>query len=129
MQIKRAPDQTLIAFACHVELLRGLDIARAESGDDRSSFIRKAVVAELKSRQQPVDEAWINRPDRAKKERYPALPPAHVVSARKKAVAAVVSKPAAKSPAPRAAAGYSKKHKAASPSGKTSAPAARGRKR
>jgi hypothetical protein len=128
MQIKRAPDQTLIAFACHVELLRGLDIARAESGDDRSSFIRKAVVAELKSRQQPVDEAWINPPDRAKKERYPAVAPAHVVNAKKKAAAAG-SKPAATSPAPSAAAGYSKKRKVASPSGKTSAPAVRGRKR
>jgi len=76
MQIKRAADQTLIAFACHVELLRGVDVARAESGDDRSSFIRKAVFAELKSRRQPVEEAWINPPDRAKKARYPAVPPA-----------------------------------------------------
>ncbi len=127
MQIKRAPDQTLIAFACHVELLRGLDIARADSGDDRSSFIRKAVVAELKKRRLPVEDAWINPPDRAKKARYPALPPA-LGSAKAKSPAA--RKPAAKpAPAPRAAAKYAPKRKAASPSGKTSAPAPRARKR
>jgi len=126
MQIKRAPDQTLIAFACHVELLRAVDLARAESGDDRSSFIRKAVFAELKDRRQPVEESWINPPDRAKKERYPATPPPFLAKAAK-AAAPAGSK--AKTPAPRAAAGYAPKRKAASPSGKTSAPAPRGRKR
>lgn len=127
MQIKRAADQTLIAFACHVELLRGVDIARAESGDDRSSFIRKAVFAELKNRKHPVEEAWINPPDRAKKARYPAVPPPYLATT-KMTSAAAGSKPAAKAPARSAAAGYLKKRKAASPSGKTSAPAPRGRK-
>ena len=130
MQIKRAADQTLIAFACHVELLRAVDIARVESGDDRSSFIRKAVFAELKERRQPVEEAWINPPDRAKKARYPAIPPAHLATAGKSAAPAaapVGSKP--KGSAPKADAKYAPKRKAASPSGKTSAPAPRGRKR
>jgi hypothetical protein len=134
MQIKRAADQTLIAFACHVELLRAVDIARVESGDDRSSFIRKAVFAELKERRQPVEEAWINPPDRAKKARYPAIPPAHLAKAGKSAVlaAAPVAAPAGrkpKGPAPKAAAKYAPKRTVASPSGKTSAPAPRGRKR
>ena len=124
MLIKRAADQTLIAFACHVELLRAVDIARAESGDDRSSFIRKAVFAELKDRRQPVEEEWINPPDRAKKERYPAIPPAHLAKAGKAAAPA-----GGKTPAPKADAKYAPKRKAASPSGKTSAPAPRGRKR
>jgi hypothetical protein len=125
MQVKRAADQTLIAFACHVELLRGVDIARVESGDDRSSFIRKAVYAELKDRNQPVEEAWIIPPDRAKKARYPAVPPPYTASAKKTPAAG--SK--AKAPVPSVAAKYATKRKAALPSGKTSAPAARGRKR
>jgi len=118
MQIKRAANQTLIAFACHVELLRALDIARSESGDDRSSFIRKAVFAELKGRHQPVEEDWINPPDRAKKERYPATPPAYLAKSAK-----------AKAMVPSAAAGSGQKRKAASSNGKISGPAPRGRKR
>ena len=127
MQIKRAADQTLIAFACHVELLRGVDIARAESGDDRSSFIRKAVFAELKNRKHPVEESWINPPDRAKKARYPAVPPPYLATT--KTTIPAGSKAVAKVPARSAAAGYVKKRKVASPTGKTSAPAPRGRKR
>ena len=126
MQIKRAANQTLIAFACHVELLRALDIARAESGDDRSSFIRKAVFAELKDRRQPVEEDWINPPDRAKKARYPAIPPAYLTKASKAAAAAGGK---SKAPAPKAAASEAPKRKAAATNGKTSAPAPRGRKR
>jgi hypothetical protein len=76
MQIKRAPDQTLIAFACHVELLRAVDIGRSEAGEDRSTFIRKAILAELKTRRQPVQDDWVSPPDRAKKSRYPAVAPA-----------------------------------------------------
>ena len=125
MLIKRAADQTLIAFACHVELLRAVDIARTVSGDDRSSFIRKAVFAELKDRRQPVEEAWINRPDRAKKERYPAIPPAYLAKAGKAVVPAASKTP---TPAPKAGANQAPKRKAASPGGKTSAPAPRGAK-
>ena len=126
MQIKRAPDQTLIAFACHVELLRGVDIARAASGDDRSSFIRKAVYAELVSRKQPVDEAWINRPDRAKKARYPAMPPSYSASSGKPSSGSTSGgRAGAVSPG----AGSAPKRKAAAPSAKTSAPASRARGR
>jgi hypothetical protein len=102
MQIKRAPDQTLIAFACHVELLRAVDIGRNEAGEDRSTFIRKALLAELKTRKQPVQDEWVSPPDRAKKTRYPAVPPSL-------------------SPA--------KSGKAASAGRKTSAPASRARRR
>lgn len=129
MQIKRAPDQTLIAFACHVELLRAVDIGRNEVGEDRSTFIRKAIFNELKARKQPVLDEWVSPPDRAKKMRYPAIPPVmpkpnsatpSVASTLGERAAAAVQNPDVV---------YGRKHKAASPSGKTSGPASRARGR
>lgn len=131
MQIKRAPDQTLIAFACHVELLRAVDIGRNEAGEDRSTFIRKAIFAELKRRDQPVLEDWVNPPDRAKKARYPAiapvLPPAKPSSATPSVASTLGERAAASVQNPGVV--YGRKRKAASPSGKTSAPASRARGR
>ena len=126
MQIKRSPDQTLIAFACHVELLRALDLARDSSGDDRSSFIRKAVFAELKQRKFPVEEAWIKPPDRAKKSRYPEVPPPHLANSGKVSAGGTSAKAA---PGARRAAKSGPKRKVVSPSGKTSGPASRARGR
>jgi hypothetical protein len=125
MQIKRAPDQTLIAFACHVELLRAVDIGRNTAGEDRSTFIRKAILAELKRRKQPVLDEWVSPPDRAKKMRYPEVPPPLPKSGPGATSAGSTSAAKASNPGP----GYGRKHKAASTSGKTSAPKARARGR
>jgi len=72
---KRTPNQTLVAFACHRELLRSLDAARAQTGLDRSHFIRQAVCAELKRQGVRVPNDWALAPDRAKKVRYEPEPP------------------------------------------------------
>ena len=127
MQIKRAPDQTLIAFACHVELLRAVDIGRDEVGEDRSTFIRKAILAELKHRKQPVQDEWASPPDRAKKERYPAVPPAPgKTSSTPASVAGILGERAAAA-VQHPGVVYGRKRKAASP--KTSGPASRARGR
>jgi hypothetical protein len=129
MQIKRAPDQTLIAFACHVELLRAVDIGRNEVGEDRSTFIRKAIFNELKARKQPVLDEWVSPPDRAKKLRYPEIPPVipKAGSATPSAASTSGERAATVAPSPDPVSG--RKHKAASPSGKTSGPASRARGR
>jgi len=73
---QRTPNQTLVAFACHQELLRSLDLSRARTGADRSLFIRQAICAELHRLRVPVPDDWILSPDRAKKVRYAPAPSA-----------------------------------------------------
>jgi len=126
--IKRAPSQTLVAFACHQELLRGLDLSRSQTGTDRSNFIRHAICAELRRRGVPVNPEWALAPDRAKKVRYSPAPPAADVSSAPPSVAEALGKLATAS-VQHPGVIYGRKRKAASPSGKTSGPASRARGR
>jgi hypothetical protein len=70
MPNKRAENQTMIAFACDREMLRALDDAR-KAQEGRSSFVRQAIIAELKRRKIQVNPKWAFSPDRAKASRYP----------------------------------------------------------
>jgi len=101
--IKRAPSQTLVAFACHQELLRGLDNSRYLSGVDRSNFIRQAIIAELRLRNLPVKPEWALAPDRAKKVRYAPVAPKPVASSAKASGAATKRAAAASAPKRKAA--------------------------
>jgi hypothetical protein len=73
MPNQRAQNQTLIAFACDRDLLRLVDEARSALGEDRSVFVRGAIVRELQRRGHRANPKWVNAPDRAKLVRYPPL--------------------------------------------------------
>lgn len=105
MANQRHPDQTLVAFALHKDLLAQLDRAKRETDDDRSKFIRLAIVEKLQQLGIEVPQEIRIAPDRSGKK-YPPHKPNSVmmndasskpVSAGKrmaaKAASAVVHKP------------------------------------
>ena len=75
MPNKRAADQTLIAFALKGELLRGVDTVRSKTGQNRSDFIRSAIMEELARRGVIVQIDAALAPDRTRKARYPEQAP------------------------------------------------------
>jgi hypothetical protein len=64
---QRSEDQKLIAFAAHLDFISALDDARGIMREDRSTFIRRAVVAELRKSGVRAKDEWISGPDRAGK--------------------------------------------------------------
>ena len=74
MPNQRAKDQTLIAFALDAELARGLDNARKLKRQNRSEFIRDAIVAEVKRQGIALPEDIALAPDRTRVQRYPSRP-------------------------------------------------------
>jgi len=111
MPNQRSPNQTLIAFALHRELLKAMDEACDQSGEDRSTFIRMALVAKIQEFNQPVQPEWVKAQVRAPGEhRYvspdsvvrpfagrTAAEPAKAAAGKKRPVAVPVKK--AKAPA------------------------------
>ena len=69
MPNKHGADQMLVAFALDLDLASALDKARKQTGENRSAFIRKSIVDELRGRGMAVPEAIDRAPDRVK---YPA---------------------------------------------------------
>jgi hypothetical protein len=71
MPNQRSENQTLIAFALDIELLRGLDKGRARIDQNRSDFIRDALKKELRRLGIIIPESKIRAPDRTRLQRYP----------------------------------------------------------
>jgi hypothetical protein len=71
---KRHADQALVVFAANGPLRSALDRARKMQGQDRSTFIRAAVVRELRARGIEASDEWVPSPDRTgpRSARYPA---------------------------------------------------------
>ena len=59
MPNQRADNQTLIAFALNRKLLVAMDHACTLSGEDRSTFIRQALVNVIRERNGVVEEEWV----------------------------------------------------------------------
>lgn len=100
MPNKRAPDQTLIAFALKEELLQALDAGRLKTGQNRSDFVRSAIEAELRRLGIRLGPLAARAPDRTGKQHAPkaassGLDPA-VKTAVDKLTAAAVKKARAK---------------------------------
>jgi hypothetical protein len=75
MSNQRASNQTLIAIAVHRKLLQAMDHACTLAGEDRSTFIRHAIVNVIKERNGVVQEDWIRAQVRARgAHRYEASP-------------------------------------------------------
>lgn len=70
MPNKRGKDQVLIAFALDRGMVGGLDQARCKDGQNRSSFIRRAIKDALIERGISVPAGSEEAPDRVKKK-YP----------------------------------------------------------
>jgi len=66
MPNQRADNQTLIAFALNRKLLAALDRACTQSGEDRSTFIRQALVNVIRERQGVVQDEWVRAQARAR---------------------------------------------------------------
>jgi hypothetical protein len=66
---QRHSDQTQIAFALSRRLSDAIETARRKSGEDRSTFIRKAAVAKIRSEGIHVEEEWAMAPDRTRPQR------------------------------------------------------------
>lgn len=122
---QRSKDQTLIAFALDAELMRGLDAAREKKGQNRSAFIRDAIMAAVRERGIAVSPSAARSPDRARVQRYPETTRAQLElnekptssgapSTLKGAVARAVAK------AKKDGVAYGRLQKAGSTSGKTS---------
>lgn len=80
MPNQRATGTCLIALWLDAGFLRALDEARAREHADRSTFVRRAIAAELRRQGIPFDEDAVYAPDRAGKRRRlhrAALPPVH----------------------------------------------------
>ena len=118
MPNQRSANQTLIAFALHRDLLTAMDAACDRADQDRSTFIRQALVAKIQSCDQPVQPEWVKA-----QVRVPGQP--HYVSP-ESIVHPFSGRPAeAAAPEPPAAAPAVKKRPAAPPVKKAKAPAAR----
>lgn len=63
---QRHSDQTQIAFALPLKLSAAIETARRKSGDDRSTFIRKAAVAKIRTTGVPVEDEWAMAPSRTR---------------------------------------------------------------
>ena len=96
MPNQRADNQTLIAFALNRKLLAALDRACTQSGEDRSTFIRQALVNVIRERQGVVQDEWVRAQARARGAHH--YEPVVAAPAPAKATAAKVS---AKGKAPR----------------------------
>jgi len=66
MPNQRADNQTLIAFALNRKLLVAVDHACNLSGEDRSTFIRQALVNVLRQRRGVVQDEWVRAQVRAR---------------------------------------------------------------
>jgi len=62
---QRHKNQVLVAFACDQKLLSAIEKARSGSSEDRSRFIRRAIVAELERLKIPIPTGLVAPPDRA----------------------------------------------------------------
>jgi len=70
---QRAPGQTVIALALDQRLLALVDDARSRVGQDRSTFIRLALVEYLEKAGVPTDRALAFSPDRARPKKQTPL--------------------------------------------------------
>lgn len=78
MSNQRAPNQTLIAIAVHRKLLQTMDHTCSQAGEDRSTFIRHAIVNAIKAENGYVEEEWIRAQVRTRGSQHYApspLPP------------------------------------------------------
>lgn len=68
---QRNPDQTLITCAVDYVLLSKLDAASSKVSEDRSVFVRKALIARIRENGIEIDDALAFPPGRVK----PRIPP------------------------------------------------------
>jgi hypothetical protein len=88
MSNQRASNQTLIAIAVHRKLLQAMDHACSLTGEDRSTFIRQAIVNVIKQRKGVVQDEWIKAQVRARgTHRYEpsSMPPAPAAKSKSRA--------------------------------------------
>jgi hypothetical protein len=70
---QRHPNQRLVAFALDAELLGALELARKSSGQDRSAYIREAIVEKLQALDAELPSTLKDAPDRTGKTYRPRV--------------------------------------------------------
>ena len=100
MPNQRADNQTLIAFALNRKLLQAVDQACTVSGEDRSTFIRQALVNVIKERHGVVQPEWVKAQVRARgTHHYAPAPVKAATGAVPKKISSSAQKTAAKTKA------------------------------
>lgn len=71
----RSDSQTLLAFTLDRALAESMDAVSAARGENRSEFIRRALVNYLQSLGYPVAPTLVSAPDRRRPAKKPPLTP------------------------------------------------------